>query len=173
MVKFTAGLIGFVAGVVPAVVGLFVATESLRKKKTGDVDFVEIALLDALPADGAPRMFRVITDKDDAWNLHLDVPIGSVFLVRAADRPDEVIAYNAICPHLGCMVVSQPGDSFLCPCHNSEFNPNGSVRPMNKENQPTVSPRGLDRLEARIEGDSIQVRYRDFQAGIKDQVPVL
>ena len=47
-------------------------------------------------------------------------------LVRlAADLPSGLVAYSAICTHLGCTVLptlSQQG-YIVCPCHASLFNP--------------------------------------------------
>jgi len=35
-------------------------------------------------------------------------------------------ALSLVCPHLGCMVESQP-DGFACPCHGSRFDPQGRL----------------------------------------------
>jgi thiosulfate dehydrogenase [quinone] large subunit len=39
------------------------------------------------------------------------------------ERPDEFVAYDAVCPHEGCIVGYQPSANLIvCPCHGSEFN---------------------------------------------------
>lgn len=35
----------------------------------------------------------------------------------------EFKAYSAVCPHLGCIVHLEPGDSIYCPCHAGYFDP--------------------------------------------------
>ncbi len=61
-----------------------------------------------------------------------DLPVGSMMNVDAEAsggtyllyRKDEetVLAYTAVCTHAGCRVA--PGeDDFICPCHESHFNP--------------------------------------------------
>ncbi len=39
----------------------------------------------------------------------------------------EMHAISAVCTHLGCIVKRKKNGSFLCPCHGSEFGPNGKV----------------------------------------------
>ena len=46
------------------------------------------------------------------------------FLVR---RDGELFALSAVCPHKGCKVRPQSDGSFECPCHHSEFAPDGRV----------------------------------------------
>jgi cytochrome b6-f complex iron-sulfur subunit len=36
-------------------------------------------------------------------------------------------ALSLVCPHLGCVVESQV-DGFACPCHGSQYAPDGSLR---------------------------------------------
>ena len=39
------------------------------------------------------------------------------------------IAYNAVCPHLGCVVKWERGtQSLICPCHGGKFGTDGSVQ---------------------------------------------
>ena len=39
------------------------------------------------------------------------------------------IAYNAVCPHLGCVVKWEGGtQSLICPCHGGKFGTDGSVQ---------------------------------------------
>jgi Rieske Fe-S protein len=102
---------------------------------------VPVAPLDALPADGTPQRFQVIADRADAWTKYRNVPLGAVYLKRTRRRrhAGSVVAFNALCPHAGCFVdVAADGKSFHCPCHNSGFNADGSLKP------GAVSPRPLD-----------------------------
>lgn len=56
-------------------------------------------------------------------------------------KDGEVIACDATCTHLGCVVAwNKAGESWDCPCHGSRFTPEGEVM-----NGPAVEP--LKRLE--------------------------
>ena len=125
----------------------------------------------ALPEDGTPQQFTVFDDKQDAWNLFREVPIGSVWLRRIGK---QVIAFNTVCPHLGCAVGHRPSENdFFCPCHTSAFDLDGK-----KLNE--VPPRDLDVLEVRRksggveqeDGDEIWIKFQNFRAATSEKVPV-
>jgi len=174
VVKALAALIGMAVGIVPAVVGLLVAGNPLRKRQGGGggVPYVDVTTLDALPADDQSRLFKVITDKDDAWTHHRDVPVGAVYLKRSAAKPERLWRSNAVCPHLGCFVNAQTDGTFSCPCHDSEFKTDGTIKPLTKSGKKTVSERGLDTLKARVEGKAVKVQFMNFTSGVKDKKPV-
>jgi Rieske Fe-S protein len=127
---------------------------------------VKLTTLAALPLNGPPRLFQVVTERRDAWTKFPANAIGSVFLRRIGER--EVIAFNSACPHLGCSVEFRPErDSFYCPCHDSEFARTGEVRGV------SPSRRGLDtlRVEIRDEHD-VWVYFENFKTGIAEKVSV-
>ncbi|WP_010148544.1 Rieske (2Fe-2S) protein [Serinicoccus profundi] len=74
---------------------------------------------DAGPATGADGEVRVPLS---------DVPVGGSRYLQDAEvivvqpTEGEVVAYDATCPHSGCM-VSETGDdgTLVCPCHGSAF----------------------------------------------------
>ncbi len=40
----------------------------------------------------------------------------------------DLAALDAVCPHLGCLVrQKESGSGFHCPCHGSEFGPDGEL----------------------------------------------
>ena len=90
-----------------------------------------------------------------------------------AAKPKQVVAFNAVCPHLGCFVNALSDGTFSCPCHDSEFNANGTIKPITKSGAKTVSPRGLDTLKTKIDGDTIKVQFMNFSTGVEDKKPVL
>jgi nitrite reductase/ring-hydroxylating ferredoxin subunit len=91
-----------------------------------------------------------------------------VWLVR---QGDQVRAFAARCPHLGCSVgVAEDHQSFECPCHHARFGLDGSR--LERANNP--APRDLDPLEARVDPQSsnIEVRIVHYQPGVEARVVV-
>jgi len=164
--KACALAVGTVAGLVPVISGMMVFLDPLRRRSQ-DGDAVQVASLNALPEDGVPRKFPVITDHTDAWNRMPRVPVGAVYLRRVSDR--KVQAFNVVCPHAGCFVdYDASGKSYHCPCHNSRFALDGQIA-----DPKSPSPRGLDELEVELRnGNEIWVRFRNFRAGQKERIPV-
>jgi menaquinol-cytochrome c reductase iron-sulfur subunit len=164
--KAMAVLIGGLVGTVPVAVGLATFLDPLRRRSGGSRD-IRVASLDSLPADGMPRQFPVVADRQDAWNLFPNEPIGAVFL-RRLPGSDSVEAFNATCPHAGCMVAYKPDrHQFQCPCHTSAFEIDG------KRVMPCVAPRDLDTLpcEVRTRGKEqvIFVKFANFYTGIAEK----
>ena len=166
LAQFGAAVVGALATLVPAAVGLFVVTGPLRRgDDTEPALFLPVAKLDALPADGLPHAFPVIKKTvNDAWNRYHNVPVGSVYLIRTQQKPQEVTAFNTTCPHLGCYVDKRDDGSYHCPCHNSEFKPDGS------RGKYCVSPRGLDSLAAKVDGEEIVVQFKNFKVGVEESI---
>jgi len=159
-------ILGGLASVVPVLSGLWVLLDPLRRTSR-DAGVVFVTFLNALPEDGVPRKFNVVSDRVDAWNTHRNIPVGAVYLRRTADK--VVAALNVVCPHAGCFVNVAPDKSaFLCPCHKSTFALDGKV---NDPSSP--SPRGMDDLEVEIRaGDQVWVRFLNFQTGHKEKIPL-
>lgn len=64
---------------------------------------------------------------------------------RAGDKPGEITALSARCPHNGCVVEwNMEYVQFVCPCHDARFGSQGNVI----EGPP---PRGLARLSTRVD----------------------
>jgi menaquinol-cytochrome c reductase iron-sulfur subunit len=164
--KVLAGIIGAVLGLVPTVAGLTVFFDPLRRK-TANGGAIRVATLEALPADGVPRKFPVLATRVDAWNKFSEVPIGAVYLRRTADN--QLQAFNVVCPHAGCFVDFLPERGrFLCPCHNSTFTLAGRI-----DDPSSPAPRGLDTLDVEVrDGKEIWVKFRNFQAGRAEKIPV-
>ena len=69
--------------------GIRVALDPLGRAGE-DPDLVRVASLAALPADGVPRKFRILADKIDAWNTHVNFPVGTVYLRRTGDSVEAL-----------------------------------------------------------------------------------
>jgi menaquinol-cytochrome c reductase iron-sulfur subunit len=162
MEETTAVLIGAFVALVPLASGLFAFLNPLRRKAGGE-KFVRVAMLDALPDDGVPRPFQVIAERVDAWNRSLE-PIGAVYLRRASGQQTPE-CFTATCPHAGCFVnYDGQSNTFKCPCHNSVFKVDGEIIP------PSPSPRAMDSLECKVEGDAVLVKFENFYSGRSDKV---
>jgi len=112
---------------------------------------------------GVPKRVPVVADRHDAWTLEKSVPLGEVWLLRVMN---EVKAWSADCPHLGCAVdLRENGPGFYCPCHDSSFDHIG-------RRVTGPSPRDLDSLETRIADSMVLVEFRRFRRGTAAKVPV-
>jgi menaquinol-cytochrome c reductase iron-sulfur subunit len=116
---------------------------SIRREET----WVDVAGLDGLAA-GRPVRATVHGTLRDGWMRHEGVPLGSVWLVRGEGV--EVRALSNLCPHLGCGVDLIEGGRFLCPCHDSIFELDGTL-----VSGPARG--GLPVVPARVEGGRVLV----------------
>jgi len=164
--KVLSSVIGTLLGLLPLGAGLTVLFDPLRRKSAAS-DAVRITSLDAIPADGVPLKFPVLATRVDAWNKFTQVPIGAVYLRRTPDN--QLQAFNVVCPHAGCFVDFLPErGKFLCPCHNSTFTVAGKI-----DDPASPAARGMDSLDVELrEGKEVWVKFRNFEAGHAEKIPV-
>jgi menaquinol-cytochrome c reductase iron-sulfur subunit len=164
LAKFLAIVCGGLATLVPVGAGVFAFLDPLRRKSAAAA-FLPVAKLTAIPDDGVPRQFPIVTDRVDAWTGFAAEPVGAVYL-RRAKGSDAVEALSATCPHAGCFVEMEgTGRCFRCPCHNSTFTLDGGIV------SPSPSPRPMDALECRVtKSGEVEVKWEKFRAGIADKV---
>ncbi len=165
--KTLATVIGILIGLFPVALGLTVFLDPLRRKSSTS-GAVRVTTLDALPIDGVPRIFRIITDRVDAWNKSPQVPVGAVYLRRTGEKRIE--ALNVVCPHAGGFIDYVSGSNcFTCPLHNSTFAIDGKIR-----DHRSPAPRGMDALEVEIRNTKeVWVKFQNFQAGRAEKVPII
>lgn len=166
--QLTTGVLSALAGLVPGLAGLLVVFDPVKRKTAaGATEPLLVTRFGSLPADGVPRRFQVFADRVDAWNTYRNIPVGAIYLRRTGDN--QVTALNAACPHAGCSVsFSGEAGQFRCPCHDSFFSIEGRIA-----TAASPSPRALDALEVEVRNaDEIWVRFRNFQPGHKEQIPV-
>lgn len=168
LAKSAALVCGGVATLVPVGVGLVTVMDPLRRGGEGEAAFLRVTTLGSLPEDGTPRRFEIIAEQVDAWNKFPNVAIGAVYLRRLAGG--KVEALHVTCPHAGCPVEFKPATrDFLCPCHDSRFNLDGSLT----VGARSPSPRGLDSLEVDVrDGTEVWVRFQNFESGKSEKIPV-
>jgi menaquinol-cytochrome c reductase iron-sulfur subunit len=163
--------LGGLMGLMLAVPGLsYLLSPILRKKDDKGGDFQTLARLSQL-AEGVPQAFAVIDERQDAWVKYPREPIGSVWLIRQPSGSNpEVVAFTAECPHLGCAVgLAGDGKSFLCPCHDSNFEFTGE--PRNK-----IPPRPMDSLEVKLSTDpdpEVRVKFQQFRTASEEKKPLV
>ncbi|MEG3766761.1 Rieske (2Fe-2S) protein [Alteromonas sp. 14N.309.X.WAT.G.H12] len=82
------------------------------------------------------------------------LPEGALSEETKAMSAKGIVAYSAICPHAGCPVTGWVTDDehYMCPCHQSVFNPKNSGVVM-----AGPAPRNLPALPLTLEGDEIVV----------------
>jgi menaquinol-cytochrome c reductase iron-sulfur subunit len=160
----TAGL-GAVAGAVALVPGLGFLAAPLRRVTTSGGDKPSRVAEERDVKTGRPLRVTATGERTDAW-LRMDkVTLGSLWLVRT-NEGGPIKAFSTICPHLGCGVDwNEKTSKFDCPCHASSFDAEGRCL-------GGPSPRGLDELEARVEGQDVLVRYKRFRIGTEKKEPL-
>jgi len=165
--KSCAVVVGSVAGAFPIATGVAVFLDPVRRKAGEANDFVSVASLNALPEDGSPVKFEVVTRRVDMWTKWDLAPVGAVYLRRIG--PKSVQALNVSCPHAGCAVELISADKrYRCPCHDSAFAIDGKI-----SNPRSPSPRGLDELEVEIRNETeVWVKFQNFRAGVHDKIPL-
>lgn len=153
---------------VPAAAGLAVVCDPLRKQGSATAAKVLVTTLDALPEDGVPRKFAVISNRVDAWNKFPSAPIGAVYLRRMPGG--KVEALNVVCPHAGCFVDFRGAQKdYYCPCHNSSFDMSGQIA-----DKKSPAPRGMDTLEVEIRHEKeVWVAFQNFLRGHAEKIPVV
>lgn len=86
-----------------------------------------------------------------------DIPLGKGKVVAMGSKPaivvntaQGVVAYSAICTHLGCIVAFDDlGGTIVCPCHDGRFSPaTGAV-----VSGPPPAP--LPSISVSVEGDQV------------------
>jgi Rieske Fe-S protein len=143
-------------GNIGAVAARFVATPT--PGTVSPLNWTEIGTLKDIP-DGKPTKREVVIQQDSGWARFNS--LRSVWIVR---RGANTTIFSATCPHLGC-TVDASANGFACPCHGSSWGASGE-----RIGGPT--PRGLDVLESRIDGDMLKVRYQDFKQGTSEKESV-
>lgn len=152
-------LIGLIWATITGTIGA-IAAGFLSAPTTGSMstlDWVEIGALKDIP-EGKPIKREVVVKQDSGW-AHIS-SVRSVWIVR---RDQNTAVYSSVCPHLGC-TVDASAVGFACPCHGSSWSANG-------ERLGGPTPRGLDMLESRIDGDTLKVRYEIFKQGSSQKEP--
>lgn len=153
------GLGGLAVGALMAIPGVAYVIDPLIRRRPRSDAWREVGQATVL-SDDAPVSLPIIGERVDAWTRAPEQRLGTVWLRK---KGDDLEAFSAECPHLGCRINYDPeDDTFVCPCHTSAFGLDGAVL-------SGPSPRGMDRLEARVREGKIEVRFRRFRTAIEEQ----
>ena len=165
-------VVGGIVSLFPLGVGLAVYLDPLMRRKSkaegsgsggGEEEYLPITTLSAIP--DTPQAFPVIADRVNAWTMTPSERVGAVYLRRV---DGQVEALHSICPHLGCFVShDSENEQFYCPCHASSFNLDGTK--IEQEGLENPSPRPMDQLDVKVEGDQVLVRFVNFKTGIHEK----
>ena len=98
------------------------------------------------PYPAPARLFDLGPVPDIPVGTRIEVPAAQAILVSTEQG---LQAFSLICPHLGCEVEAN-SEGFLCPCHGSRFNADGSLK-----KGPASQPLRPLRLEVSEEGHLI------------------
>ena len=145
LVVFINTVVAVIGAGLTGILGAF----ALRPAARADTRWIKAGLLlDLTPNTPVPRVVGL--SRQDGW--YRERARTTVFLVWDGDK--TVHALSATCTHLGCQVRwHADATRFQCPCHGGMFDASGNV-------VSGPPPRGLDRLEARLDenGEAVLVR---------------
>ncbi len=161
LLKSWQALAAVVAGLSAIPAGLFFALGARSKggpSGGGAPDWIDLGPA-AEVGEGPWKAHRFRREIEDRWKK--TVVDESVYLRR---RGEAIEAVSAICTHTGCL-VQRAANGFGCPCHKSDFD---------EEGKPTSgpAPRPLDRLETKVEGGRLKLRFVKFRPGLTTSEPM-
>jgi menaquinol-cytochrome c reductase iron-sulfur subunit len=160
--RFFGRVIGAIAALVATAWAVPLAIYAVAPALTRRIrEWVDTGAVVDLEVD-QPRELDVVVSRRDGW--HEVRAVKSFWAHRAQNG--EVVAFSAICPHLGCAFQWRADQGrFVCPCHLSAFSLSGDVL-------AGPSPRPLDRLDVKVEAGRLLVFPQDFKIGVRQKVPI-
>ena len=143
-----------VGAVLAATIGRYAIKPAFQARAEGAA-WSELGALEEFDEGKLVRK-NVIVAQDAGWGK-----FQSQRPVWVVKKGEEIKVFSGVCPHLGCTVNGR-ADKFICACHNSEWNVEGTTL-------AGPSPRPLDALEHKAEDGKLKVRYQDFKQGITEK----
>jgi menaquinol-cytochrome c reductase iron-sulfur subunit len=119
-------------------------------------DWIDVGPLESIP-DDKPRNRSVLVSQNAGWGRFTSEQ--SVWVIK---KGEQVAVFSSVCPHLGC-TINENSTGFGCVCHNSSWTPDG-------ETSGGPAPRGMDRLEHRVENGILKIRYETYKQGLKEKI---
>ena len=86
-----------------------------------------------------------------------------VVRIAEGEAPEALVAYSAICTHLGCTVYAKLNEdgNIACPCHNSQFKPSEGAAVVGGP-----APRPLPSVPLRVAADGVLEIAGEFSGPI-------
>jgi menaquinol-cytochrome c reductase iron-sulfur subunit len=126
---------------------------------TTPLSWSEVGPADEFSAAVSPIKKLITVEQRDGWRKIVSEK--AVYVIKQADG--QLTVLSSICPHLGCSVAWRAeNNEFLCPCHGGRFAGDGKLL-------GGPPPRGLDRLESRVEEGTLKVHYQYFRQLVPDK----
>ncbi len=155
-------------GLSAAVSAVLVGTPTVRAflspafKSPGALTWTKLAEVASVEV-GVPLKVDFTETVNDAWvvsramrSVWVYTPDGTNFTV-----------FNGRCTHLGCGFAYDAAEKmFVCPCHQGRFDVKTGAHIAGPP------PRGLDKLQMKVEGGAIYTAYQDFRLGVPDKLAV-
>lgn len=139
--------------------GAYLIAPFYKKSRAGH--YVEVPGLITLNEEQPTMLEFEYIQKDAFMRRNL---IHRVWVIKHSS--DKVTVFSPICPHLGCLYDWEKNiKKFVCPCHGSVFSCSGKVL-------AGPSPRPLDTLPWKIEGEKLYVKWEVFKPGIPQKVEI-
>jgi menaquinol-cytochrome c reductase iron-sulfur subunit len=152
--SFLGVISGLIVAGISTVLGVTIGRFSISPafSTSNEQEWTDLGSLDEF-AEGKLVKKNVIVSQDAGWGKFQSQR--SVWVVR---NGESAKVFSGVCPHLGCSVGAR-ADKFICACHGSEWNVEGS-------SVAGPTPRGLDTLEFRVEDGKLKIKYQDFKQGL-------
>ena len=117
--------------------------------KTTSVSWSNLGSGNKYASLSAPVRQIVKIEQVDGWREAVSRKPVYVTKGKRKGSIDDTEVLSAVCPHLGCEVPWNPDEGkFMCPCHGSQFGPDGSLI-----QGPAM--RGMDTLPAKVEKEDL------------------
>ncbi len=144
---------GLIFSSITAVLGITIGRFAIEPalSSAAEAGWTDLGALDGIP-EGQPVRRNITVSQNAGWGR-----FNTRRLVWVTKQGESITVFSAVCPHLGCS-VSARAEGFVCACHSSKWDTLGQ-----RLGGPT--PRNLDVLEHRIEGDLLKIKYRSFKQG--------
>ena len=148
-----------------ATMGAFLAVPLVRfavhplLRATTPPSWAKVGLVDDFTSVAFPVKKLITVEQRDGWRKIISEK--PVYIIK--DSNGQLAALSSVCPHLGCSVAwHAEKDEFLCPCHGGFFGADGKLL-------GGPPPRGMDRLESKIEDGVLKVHYQYFRQLVPDK----
>lgn len=153
--SFLAGLLAAGGVTVSALLAIPLVRFTLHPllSRTTEKSWSEIGKIDEFQNLDGPMKKLVTIEQRDGWRKTvLQKPV-----YVSKDASGHLIVLSAVCPHLGCTLPWVDKEKkFICPCHQGTFESDGKL-------VSGPPPRGMDRLETRIENGTLKTLYQFFR----------